>query len=196
LVLGFEDGQNNVTWDNPQTCLDVKYNHLMKEYYQKLKTPLESLNRRAQEFCLFVKIPFFDGKFDYQFGKDVVDFNMGLTEIESFCNKLYPSLSGQSPINVPAVVNCIDSFTEDILTKVHKIFDGNLVAKCMELFAKDIGLNASYLFFSHCLGLRVKILAIEILSLAYKQDYVKVIRLLEGKTKSIGTPTFFVNHIF
>ena len=91
----------------------------------------------------------FDGKFYYQFGKDIVGFNMGLTEIESFCNKLYPSLSGQSPINVLAVVNCINSFTEDILTKVHKIFDGNLVAKCMELLAKDQGLDACYLFFSH-----------------------------------------------
>ena len=163
-----------MTWDSPQTCLDIKYNCLMKEYYQKLKTPLESLNRRAQESC-FVKIPFFDSKFDYQFGKDVMDFNMGLAEIESFCNKLYPSLSGQSPINVHAVVNYTDSFTEDILAKVNKIFDGNLVIKCMELFAKDQGLDACYLFFSHCLGLRVKILAIEILSLAYKQDSVKVI---------------------
>ena len=175
--------------------LEDKYKLMMKEYYQKLKTPLESFNRRAQESC-FVKIPFFDGKFDYQFGKDIMDFNMGLAEIESFCNKFYPSLSGQSPMDANAVAYCIDSFTEDILEKVNKILDESMVANCMELFAKDQGLDACYLFFSHCLGLRVKILAIEILSLAYKQDYVKVIRLLEGKTKSIVTPTFFFNHIF
>ena len=196
MASGFKDEQEDVTWDSLQTCLDIKYNHLMKEYYQKLKTPLETLNRRAQESCLFVKIPFFDGKFDYQFGKDIMDFNMGLAEIESFCNKLYPSLSGQSPINVHSVVNCIDSFPEDILAKVNKIFDGNLVAKCMELFAKDQGLDTCYLFFSHCLGLRVKILAIEILSLAYKQDSVKVITLFlmlrakpSGKLRRL-TPSF------
>ena len=157
--------------------LEDKYKLLMMEYYEKFKNSLESSTRRAQESC-FVKIPFFDGKFDYKFGKDIMDFNMGLAEIGSFCNKLYPSLSGQSPINVHAVVNCIDLFTEDILAKVNKIFDGNLVINCMELFAKDQGLDACYLFFSHCLGLRVKVLAIEILSLAYKQDSVKVITLL------------------
>ena len=58
-----------MTCDN---ALEDKYKHLMKEYYQKLKNPLESFNKRAQESC-FVKIPFFDGKFDYQFGKDIMD---------------------------------------------------------------------------------------------------------------------------
>ena len=62
---------------------------------------------------------------------------MGLAEIESFCNLFYPPLSGQSPMNVNAVAYCIDSFTEDILEKVTKIFDGNIVVKCMELLAKE-----------------------------------------------------------
>ena len=137
-----------MTWDSPQTCLEIKYKRLMKEYYHKLKNPLESMNKRAPELC-FIKIPFLEGKFDYQFGKDIMDFNIGLFEMESFCNKLYPSISGQSPIDAHAVLNCIDSFKEDILAKVNKIFDGNLVAKCMELLAKDQGLDACYLFFSH-----------------------------------------------
>ena len=169
-----------MTCDN---ALEDKYKLLMKEYYQKLKNPLESFNSRAQESC-FVKIPFFDGKFDYQFGKDVMDFNMGLAEIESFCNKFYPPLSGQSPMNVNAVAYCIDSFTEDILEKVNKIFDGNIVVKCMELLAKEQGL-ACYLFFSRCLGLRVKILSIETLYLAYKQDSVKVITVTHISTNAV-----------
>ena len=57
----------------------------MKEYYHKLKNPLESMNKRAPELC-FIKIPFLEGKFDYQFGKDIMDFNIGLFEMESFCN--------------------------------------------------------------------------------------------------------------
>jgi hypothetical protein len=169
-----------VTSDN---ALEDKYKLLMKEYYQKLKTPLESFNRRAQESC-FVKIHFFDGKFDYQFGKDIMDFNKGLGEIESFCNKLYPPLSGQSPMNVHAVADCIDSFTEDILEKVNKIFDRNIVVKCMELLAKEKGL-ACYLFFSRCLGLRVKILAIETLYLAFQQESVKVITVTHISTNAV-----------
>ena len=164
-----------VSKETVSNFLEDKYKLLMKDYYQKLKTPFESLNRRVQESC-FIKIPFFDDKFDYKFGKDVMEFNMGLAEIESFCNKFYPPLSGQSPMDVNSVAYCIDSFTEDILEKVNKIFDGHIAVKCMELLAKEQGhLSACYLFFSYCLGLRVKILAIEILSLAYKQDSVKVI---------------------
>ena len=163
--------------------LEDKYKLLMMEYYEKLKNSLESSTRRAQESC-FVKIPFFDGKFDYKFGKDIMDFNMGLAEIESFCNKFYPPLSGQSPMNVNAVAYCIDSFTEDILEKVNKIFDGNIVVKCMELLAKEQGLGtACYLFFSCCLGLRVKILAIEMLYLAHMRDSVKVITVTHISTK-------------
>ena len=161
--------------------LEDKYKLLMMEYYEKFKNSLESSTRRAQESC-FVKIPFFDGKFDYKFGKDIMDFNMGLAEIERFCNKFYPPLSGQSPMNVNAVAYCIDSFTEDILEKVNKIFDGNIVLKCMELLAKEQGL-ACYLFFSRCLGLRVKILAIEMLYLAHMQDSVKVITVTHISTK-------------
>ena len=169
--------------------LEDKYKLLMKEYYQKLKTPLESSNRRAQESCL-VKIPFFDGKYDYKFGKDIMDFNMDLPEIESFCNKFYPPLSGQSPMDVNAVVYCIDSFTEDILEKVNKIFDGHIVVKCMELLANEQGLlSACYLFFSHCLGLRVKILAIEMLYLAHMQDSVKVITVTHISTH--GGPSLY-----
>ena len=169
--------------------LEDKYKLLMQEYYQKLKTPLESLNRRAQESC-FVKIPFVDGKFDYKFGKDIMDFNMGLAEIESFCNKFYPPLSGQSPMDVNAVAYCIDSVTEDILEKLNKIFDGNIVIKCMELLAKEQGLlSACYLFFSHCLGLRVKILAIEMLYLAHMQDSVKVITVTHISTH--GGPSLY-----
>ena len=161
-----------MTCDN---ALEDKYKVLMKEYYQKLKNPLESFNTRAQESC-FVKIPFFGGKFDYKFGKDIMDFNMGVAEIESFGNKFYPPLSGQSPMNVHAVANCIDSFTEDNFEKANKIFDGKIVVNCLELLAKEQGL-ACILFFSNCLGLRVKVLAIEILYFAYKQDYDKVITI-------------------
>ena len=169
--------------------LEDKYKLLMKEYYQKLKTPFESSKRRAQESC-FVKIPFFDGKYDYKFGKDIMDFNMGLAEIESFCNKFYPPLSGQSPMDVNAVAYCIDSVTEDILEKLNKIFDGNIVIKCMELLAKEQGLlSACYLFFSHCLGLRVKILAIEMLYLAHMQDSVKVITVTRISTN--GGPSLY-----
>ena len=172
-----------------ENYLEDKYKLLMKEYYQKLKNPLESLNRRAQESC-FVKIPFFDGKFDYKFGKDIMDFNMGLAEIESYCSKFYPSLSGQSPMNVNAVAYCINSFTtEDILEKLNKIFDGNIVVKCMESLAKEQGLDACYLFFSCCLGLRVKIFAIEMLYLAHIKDSVKVITVSQISTN--GRPSLY-----
>ena len=163
--------------------LEDKYKLLMMEYYEKLKDSLESSTRRAQESC-FVKIPFFDGKFDYKFGKDIMDFNMGFAEIEGFCNKFYPPLSGQSPMNVNAVAYCINSITEDILEKMTKFFDGNIIVKCMELLAKEQGLGtACYLFFSYCLELRVKILAIEMLYLAHMGDSVKVITVIYISTK-------------
>ena len=110
----------------------------------------------------------------------MIHFNMDCAKIENYCNQIHANLYTKF-YSIRVIFNktpfSAEDFNgiDDILAKADQLFHSEKLSTYMKYFAEEQGIEASFFFFLHCLGVKIKSMVLSVIFFTDKEDKIKVI---------------------